>query len=232
MNKQVILFTIIGILAGFGGGFFLANRINRDAAMQAQASPVQQNLPGFAANQPPFTNPNGGGGATAQVTEAIERAKNEPDNFEAQYAAANMYYQIDRFAEAVKYYESANRILPDHYQTLVRLGNSNYGLRNYTEAEKWYAQALKIKPDDVDVRTDFGTTFFLREPKDFERAIKEYRISLEKNPNHELTLQNLCAVFVEKGDMQNLQETLVRLEKVNPQNPIIPKLREEISRKS
>ncbi|HEX9962462.1 MAG TPA: tetratricopeptide repeat protein [Pyrinomonadaceae bacterium] len=226
MNKQVILFTIIGILIGFTGGFFLANSINRSAGMQTQTA----SIPNLPANQPPFANQNGG--ATAQVTEAIERAKNEPDNFEAQYAAANMYYQIDRFDEAAEYYEKAVRILPDHYQTLVRLGNSNYGLKNYTEAEKWYAQALKIKPDDVDVRTDFGTTFFLREPKDFERAIKEYKTSLEQNPNHEPTLQNLCAVYVEKGDIPNLQETLVRLEKINPQNPIIPKLKEEISRKS
>lgn len=228
MNKQVILFTIIGILAGFAGGFFLANSINRSA--MTQTASTMPNLP--AGNQMPFPAQNGGGGAIPQVTEAIERARNEPDNFEAQYAAANMYYQIDRFDEAVKYYEKAVRILPDHYQTLVRLGNSNYGLKNYTEAEKWYAQALKIQPDDVDVRTDFGTTFFLREPKDFDRAIKEYKISLEKDPNHEPTLQNLCAVYVEKGDMRNLQETLAKLEKINPQNPIIPKLKEEISRKS
>ncbi|HEX8735698.1 MAG TPA: tetratricopeptide repeat protein [Pyrinomonadaceae bacterium] len=227
MNKQVILFTIIGLLAGFGGGFFLANSLNRNAMMQTQTASMP-NLP--AGNQAPLTSQNGG--ATAQVTEAIERAKNEPDNFEAQYAAANMYYQIDRFEEAVKYYEKANEILPDHYQTLVRLGNSNYGLKKYVEAEKWYEQALRIKPDDVDVRTDFGTTFFLREPKDFDRAIKEYKTSLEKNPNHEPTLQNLCAVYVEKGDMQNLQETLSKLEKINPQNPIIPKLKQEISRKS
>jgi tetratricopeptide (TPR) repeat protein len=230
MNKQVILFTIIGILAGFAGGFFLANSINRNAMMKTPTASTMPNLP--AGNQMPFPAQNGNGGVIPQVTEAIERAKNEPDNFEAQYAAANMYYQIDRFDEAVKYYEKAVRILPDHYQTLVRLGNSNYGLKNYAEAEKWYAQALKIKPDDVDVRTDFGTTFFLREPKDFDRAIKEYKISLEKDPNHEATLQNLCAVYVEKGDMQNLQETLAKLEKINPQNPIIPKLKEEISRKS
>jgi tetratricopeptide (TPR) repeat protein len=231
MNKQVILFTIIGILIGFTGGFFLANSINRGEMMQQTTQNASlPNLPATA-NQPPFANQNGaGGGAIAQVNEAIERAKNEPDNFEAQYSAANMYYQIDRFDEAVKYYVQANRLLPDHYQTLVRLGNSNYGLKNYVEAEKWYAQALKLKPDDVDVRTDFGTTFFLREPKDFDRAIKEYRASLEQNPNHEPTLQNLCAVYVEKGDKQNLQETLARLEKVNPQNPILPKLKQELNR--
>jgi len=223
VNKQVILFTIIGILVGFTGGFFLANSINRNAAMKAQTV-SNPNLP--AANQPLFVNQSG---AIPQVTEAIERAKNEPENFEAQYAAGNMYYQIDRFDEAVKYYANANRILPDHYLTLVRLGNSSYGLGKYEDAEKWYGEALKIKPDDVDVRTDFGTTFFLREPKDFDRAIKEYKISLEINPKHEVTLQNLCAVYLEKRDKQNLQETLARLEQVNPQNPKIAEIKQKLT---
>jgi tetratricopeptide (TPR) repeat protein len=223
MNKRVILFTIIGILVGFTGGFFLANSINRNAVAHPQtvSSP---NIP--SANQAPFANQSG---AIPQVTEAIERAQNEPENFEAQYAAGNMYYQIERFDEAVKYYARANQIIPDHYLTLVRLGNSSYGLKKYEEAGKWYAEALKIKPDDVDVRTDFGTTFFLREPKDFDRAIKEYKISLEQNPKHEITLQNLCAVYVEKKDKQNLQETLSKLEQVNPQNPKIAEIKQKLN---
>lgn len=223
MNKQVILFTIIGILVGFTGGFFLANSINRNASLNA---PTVASNPILPANQAPFANQSG---AIAQVNEAIERAKNEPENFEAQYAAGNMYYQIDRFDEAVKYYAQANRILPDHYLTLVRLGNSSYGLRKYEEAGKWYAEALKLKPDDVDVRSDYATTFFLREPKDFERAIQEYKTSLEQNPKHEITLQNLCAVYVEKKDKQNLQETLAKLELVNPQNPKIAEIKQKLS---
>lgn len=224
MNKQVILFTILGILVGFTGGFFLANSINRRAATQGQAV-SNPNVPA-ALNQAPFANQSG---VIPQVNEAIERARNEPDSFEAQYAAGNMYYQIDRFDEAVKYYTQANRIIPDHYLTLVRLGNSSYGLRKYEDAGKWYAEALKLKPDDVDVRTDFATTFFLREPKDFDRAIKEYKISLEQNPKHEITLQNLCAVYVEKKDKQNLQETLAKLEQVNPQNPKIAEIKQKLS---
>lgn len=229
MTKQSILFVIVGILIGFAGGFFLANSINRNAMNNPQISsnPLPQNPQAPFANQ---TAGNGGAGAIAMVNEAIERAKNEPESFEAQYAAANMYYQIDRFDEAVKYYENAHRILPDHYQSIVRLGNCNYGLRKYEEAEKWYARALELKPDDVDVRTDYGTTFFLRQSKDFDRAVKEYKTSLERNPNHEPTLQNLCALYVEKGDKQGLQDALAKLEKVNPQNAIIPKLKEELSK--
>jgi tetratricopeptide (TPR) repeat protein len=226
VNTKIILFTLLGAAIGFFGGFFLANSLNRSMATQQQTASL--NNPAMQ-QMPPPGNHSTAGGAVPMVTEAIERAKNEPDNFEAQYNAANMYYQIDRFEEAIKYFEAAHKILPDHYQTLVRLGNSNYGARRYAEAERWYAEALKLKPDDVDVRTDYGTTFFLREPRDLDRAVAEYKISLEKNPNHEPTLQNLCAVYLEKGDKQNLAETIAKLEKVNPQNPTIAKFKQELS---
>ena len=234
MNSKLIIAAAIGIFIGFAGGFFLANSINRSAGMMQQpttaaANPGLPNQPGAGGMQPPFANMPGGGGAIAMVSDAIEKAKNEPDSFESQYNAANMYCPIDRFEEAVKYYEQANRILPDHYQTIVRLGNSSYGLRKYDEAARWYARALELQPDDGDVRTDFGTTFFLREQKDLDRAVKEYKTSLEKNPEHEPTLQNLCAVYLEKGDRQGLEETVAKLEKVNPQNPTIAKFRQELS---
>jgi Tetratricopeptide repeat. len=225
MNKKVFLFTLLGLAVGFFGGFFLANSLNRSMMNQ---QPATASLNNQQMNLHAAPDQTAGGGAIPMVTEAIERAKNEPENFEAQYNAADMYYRIDRFEEAAKFYEAAHKILPDHYLTIVRLGNSNYGMKRYEEAEKWYAKALELKPDDVDVRTDYGSTFFLRQPRNIDRAVQEYKASLEINPKHEPTLQNLCAAYLEKGDKQSLSDALARLEKVNPQNPTISKFKEEL----
>ena len=86
--------------------------------------------------------------------------------------------------------------------------------------------ALARKKDDFLVRTDYGLTFFLGEPKDIERAIKEYKTSLAINPNHEQTLQNLAVAYSEKKDVEGLKETIGKLEKVNPNNKIIQRLKE------
>jgi len=220
-NKKVFVFTLIGILLGFFTGFFLANSLNRSAVNKGSVG--LQNIP--TVNGQTVST-----GVLPVVVDAIERAKNEPDNFDAQFTAASMYYQIDRFEEAIRYYEAAHRLKPDDYQTLVRLGNSNYGLKKYEEAAKWYEKALQINPDDVDVRTDYATTFFLREPRDLDRAIQEYKLVLEKRPDHEPTLQNLCVVYSEKGDKQNLRQALAQLEKINPRNPAIAKLKESLLR--
>ncbi|MFN3329654.1 MAG: tetratricopeptide repeat protein, partial [Pyrinomonadaceae bacterium] len=153
LNKT-LGFTVSAFIIGFFAGFFLANSLNRSMMNNQQARQIGSSPIGnFSSNAP-----------IPVVVDAIERAKNEPDSFEAQFTAASMYYQIDRFEEAIRYYEAAHKLKPDDYQTIVRLGNSNYGLKRYEEARKWYEKALQMNPDDVDVRTDYGTTFLLSEP--------------------------------------------------------------------
>ena len=90
-------------------------------------------------------------------------------------------------------------------------------------AEKWYQLALQKDSKNINVRTDLGLTFFLRSPRDIERAIKEYKTSLSIDPNHEITLQNLALAYTENGDKENFQSTIEKLKKVNPGNPVITK---------
>lgn len=235
MNKKAISFAVIGLVIGFIGGFVLANRINRDAAMQAAAAPP------IASGAPPLTAQNNpqiqssdikeapNAAMLPDVAEKLEKAGKEPANFEAQMSAGDMYAQIKKFDKALEFYEKANKIKPDDYQMIVKLGNANYDLKNYPAAEKWYEAALAKNPDDVNVRTDLGLTFYMREPADVDRAIKEYQISLSKKPDHELALQNLCAALIEKGDKQGLKETIAKLEIVAPQNPVIDKFKQELA---
>ena len=93
----------------------------------------------------------------------------------------------------------------------------------YDEAEKWYLLALEKEPKNINVRTDLGLTFFLREPRDSARAIKEYKASLAIDPDHEITLQNLALAYQENGDTENLLATLDKLKNVNPNNPVVLK---------
>jgi tetratricopeptide (TPR) repeat protein len=122
----------------------------------------------------------------------------------------------------------ANQLKPDHYETIVSLGNTNFDAQNYEAAEKWYLAALAKKPDDVNVRTDLGLTFLFRQPPDYDKAIKEFRRSLEKDPNHEQSLQDIVVALTSKGETAEAHTMLDRLVKVNPQNSAIPELRRKI----
>jgi len=145
--------------------------------------------------------------------------------------------------DALKYYERAGKIKPDDYTTLVQLGNVHYDLgdhyletedvnqsnSHFVEASKWYERALAKNPNDVNVRTDYGLTFYKRQPKDLTRAIAEYRKSLEVDPQHLQTLHNLTVALMEKGNLDEAEATLRRLEAIVPNAPVIQSLRQEIS---
>ena len=162
------------------------------------------------------------------VTEALERAKNEPNNFDAQMRVGDMYATINRFDKAVEFFANAQKIKPADYQAIIKLGNANFEINNSGEAEKWYSKALEIKPDDVNVRSDLGLTFYKKQPSDLDRAIKEYDAALAINPNHEPTLQNLTVAYWDKKDASMMRSTLERLEKVNRKNSVVPKLKQEL----
>ena len=229
MSKDNILFSVIGVLLGFIIGFMFANSANqRGLQPTAATAAVGQQNSQLPPDHPPITQTGAKADGMMDVQAAIKLAKDQPDNFDAQMKAAEGFYQIQRFDEAMEYLNRAIKLKPDSYETIVILGNVNFDAGRYEEAEKWYTQALKIKPDNVNVRTDLGLTFFFRTPPDIDRAIKEYKASLEIDPNHTQTLQNLTVAYTKKGDAAQAQSTLEKLEKVAPTNQALPKLRADI----
>lgn len=220
-----ILYGVAGLVIGIVIGFMFANSINRTAS-EAKVStggteaPANINLP---ADHPPVGAGGGNqqsGGALPQVMEAIEQAKNEPNSFEAQMTAGDLYYQIQRFADAAKFYEKANQIKPAELEPMIKLGNAYFDAEQYEAAEKWYLETLKKTPNDTNVRTDLGLTYYLRSPRQIDKAIKEFQSVLAAEPNKEIALQNLALAFRENGDEENYEKTFETLKKLNPNNPL------------
>ncbi|MGE3465301.1 MAG: tetratricopeptide repeat protein [Pyrinomonadaceae bacterium] len=234
MSKENLMFAVIGLMIGAIIGFMFANSVNKGTIAPAPvattantAGPLSGN-PALPADHPPLGTSSGdttgGGGAIPQVTEAIQRAKDEPQNFEAQMTAADLYYQIQRYDDAARFYEAALKLKSNDIEPLIKAGNSYFDAERYDEAEKRYALALEREPKNINVRNDYGLTFFLREPRDIDRAITEFDRALAVDPNHEITLQNLAIAYKEKGDAAKLGPAIERLKKVNPQNPALKEL--------
>jgi Cytochrome c biogenesis factor len=235
MTKDNLLFGIVGLLAGLIIGFFVTNSLNKQqgfgAVSTTSATPAQPgNLPAGHPEVQAGSDPKGqpAGPGPAEVQAAIDKAKNEPDNFDAQLKAAELYYRIERYDGAIEFLTHANQLKPDDYGTMVHLGDAYYDSDKFDDANKWYAQALSKKPDDADVRTDYGLTFMFREPANYDRAIQEFKRSLEIDPNHVQTLQNLTVAYTKKGDAADASATLAKLEAADKSNPAIAKLRADI----
>ncbi len=228
MKKENILFAIVGLFIGFFGGFFLANNLNRNTVSQTDAAQISSNLP----IQNPQTQTvdikesQKQAAMMPEIAQTLETAGKEPDNFEAQVKAGDMYAKIQKFDEAVKFYEKALQNKPDDYNAIIKTGNTYFDSKQFDNAQKWYLKALEKKPADINVRTDLGITFVESEKPDLERAVREFQIALQTNPTYEPTLYNLGVAYFKKNDLEQANRVLTRLEETNPQSRLVERLRQ------
>src|SRR5712691_1571396 len=149
MNKDNLMFAIIGLLLGFILGFMVHSVLSQRES--APRGPMQQTQ-----SMPPNHPPVGGDQAgdtgqqmLASVQTAMKQARENPNDFEAQVTAAKLEYQIQRYDQAIEYLLAANKLKPTDFNTLAMLGEANMDAGHFEAAEKWYRAALLKKPDDI-----------------------------------------------------------------------------------
>lgn len=220
MNKDSVLFSLVGVGFGLFLGFGFASWANQRAATAPRTPEQSQQLPSNAvADQERMRT---------QAEESSKRARENPQNFEAQMVAARTLYEAERFDDAIEFLLRANTIQPSNVEPVVALGHVNSDAGNFTTAEKWYTAALQMNPENVTLRADLGRVHLLKQPADYVRAVAELRRAIERDPRHEPSLQLLTFALAKKGESQEARATLAKLEQLNPSNEAIPRLREEI----
>lgn len=238
MKKENILFAAVGILLGFFGGFYLANTLNRRETAKADAAQVSTSKPPFLNQQTqaadikephPQTGAATQGKPLPEVAEKIDKARNEPDNFDAQIDAGNLYLRIKGTDKAEEFFDRAAQTNPKQFDGIVKLGNGYFDAGKFEKAEKWYLSALDKKPEDANVRTDLGITFVERDAPEYDRAIKEFQTVLQTNPKFEAAIYNSGIAYFKKGDRARAEGFLSQLEALNPQSAATEKLRQIIS---
>jgi len=193
MTRDNFLFATIGILVGFIIGFMFASSMSQRMAT-APANAQSQNLP---ADHPPVTTGAGNtpGQMQPEVMAQIDKARQAPDDFEAQFKAAELYYQIQRFDSAIEFLLRANKLRPDDYQVMVALGLVNLDAAHYDVSEKWYRAAYAKKKDDIAVLAGLcAATLGKGDAKAAEVAIAELEKADAKSedlPNFKERLQSL-----------------------------------------
>lgn len=193
MSRENLLFGIIGILLGFIAGFMFASSMSQKT--QPATASTSQAMP---ADHPPVGSQNAGGNpdqVRGAVTADIEKARNEPKNFDAQIKAAELFYRIGRYDQAIEFLLKANQLKPTDYDTVVSLGMVNFQAGHYEPAEKWLTAAIKMRPDDVTVLEGLTDTKLQRgDAKGAEEAMAQLEKaapSSEELPRFRETLAKL-----------------------------------------
>lgn len=227
MQKQLI-FGVVGLIAGLVIGFFGANSLNRKAMSSSSNSTVAAvdapPLPGQQSAVPP-------GGMQPEVAQALDKAKNEPNNFDAQLKAGQMYAQIANLDKAKEYFDKAAALTPNTFEGNIGVASAYFDSKQFEAARKFYEKALAINPNDIDARTDLGTTYIESPNPDFEHGIENFNQSLKMDPKHEPTLFNLAIAYYRKGDMDSAKKTAARLEEADPSSPLNDRLKQRLGSK-
>ncbi|HZH30858.1 MAG TPA: tetratricopeptide repeat protein [Pyrinomonadaceae bacterium] len=250
MSKNILL-CIIGLTLGFGGGFFLANKITGELpaaparTANASSAPVDSAPPldptQAGAPLPPGhpdienaaagganSNPNGVAATNADAQAAMEAADRKPTDFDLQMNAATIFYKLKAFDKAALYLQRAIDLKPRDADALSAMGNTKYDAGDFPAAALFYERTLAVQPQNTDVQTDLGNTYFQRQPPDYRRAIEEYRKTLKIDPRHEKALQNIAAAALQLGDKTAAREAIDQLAGVNPNNQYLEGLRSNL----
>jgi tetratricopeptide (TPR) repeat protein len=243
MGKKGFWIATIGILFGFAGGFFFANMLNRQEidALKAKAAraPAEQKMELGEKDQ------NDSDLAPDEIRQKIAQADQNPENIDYQknlgmslYLYAGMRKDTTLLPDAKRLMLRAYEKYPKDYDLLVALGNVNFDLgqkdqdnQSLNEAREFYRRALEIKPKEVELQTDMGSTYFLENPPQYEKALAEYRKSLQLDPNHTRTLDNLARTLIMRGQTKEAQEHIAKLKKLEPDYPGLPDLESLLAQK-
>jgi len=231
MNKDNIIFGLTGIIIGLVAAVVFTLRTNNAGSVGASVNPNLAISAGNATNAVPFgdlshTNKDApAGGMQPQVRAALDAANGNPKEMRAQLNAAGMYYQIGNFDKAIEYADRALAIEPDNVGALTAAGDIRFDKGDFVEAAKFYEHVLEHQPNNVNVRTDLGSTFFQRTPPDLDRAVAEYKRSLEIDARHENTLVNLAILHLTRNEKEAARVVIDQLAAANPNNTSLAELR-------
>ena len=223
MQKSVVT-GILGLVVGLIGGFIGANSLNRNYAAQ-QSAQSATTATAISAEQ----SPGGSSQPLPDVSEMLKAAESEPQNFAVQMRTGDMYAKIGRFEKAIEFYKKGLTIRPEDFNANVVIANAYFDSGAFEKAAEHYSKALTLNPNDVNARTDLGATFVERPIPDYDRAIKEFQTTLSADPKHAPSLYYLGVAQFRKGDTAAAQETLSRLEQIDPNSALVERLRQNLA---
>jgi tetratricopeptide (TPR) repeat protein len=143
MRLDSVVYTVAGMAFGVILGWVVgAQQLGRTAPTPA-AAPVQQSAAPASGQtggrQPPALD-------QARVDQLSATVKGDPKNMTALVQLANVYFDAERFTDAISWYEKALALDPKNADVSTDLGVSYYYTNRTEEALKRFEESLKINP--------------------------------------------------------------------------------------
>ncbi len=148
MKTDAIAFGVAGVLFGLIAGWIVG-------AQQARQRPAPP--PSTAAAAP------GQGGTTqavvldeAKVSAFKSMSERDPSNAKPRVELANLYFDAERYDDAISWYSSVLKLTPDDVDASTDLGVSYYYTNQTDKALAQFSHSLKINPKHAKTLLNIG----------------------------------------------------------------------------
>ena len=171
MRKDAVVFGIAGIFFGLLVGWIIGSQ-------QASAPPVAAPAATTAAAAPAQSAPALDESRAATLRATAER---NPGDAETRVQLGNLYFDAERFEDAVKWYEEAVRIAPQDVSASTDLGISYYYTNQPDRALTQFERSLTIDPKHSKTLLNVGIVRAFGK-QDLEGAAKAFQQVLDLAP--------------------------------------------------
>jgi tetratricopeptide (TPR) repeat protein len=177
MKSDAIAFGIAGVVFGLIAGWIIGTQ-------QAAGRPVAP-----PAAQAASAAPAAGEGTTSraavldetQVKALTSVAEREPTNPKPRVDLANLYFDAERYDDAIKWYAEAVRLSPDDVNVSTDLGVAYYYTNQPDKALAQFAHSLKLNPKHTKTLLNEGIVLAFGK-QDLEGATKAWQQVLQIDP--------------------------------------------------
>jgi tetratricopeptide (TPR) repeat protein len=150
LNKDNLLFAVVGILLGFVSAYlFFEAMASRQPARLGAGGPAATAAGPMGQQAVPQGNPPAGGGGAAmpQIQELQARLEQNPNDTEAIRTLGNLNFDIQNWQRAQELYARYLEIEPDNPDVMVDLGVTHRELGQFDQALGLFRQVQQRNPN-------------------------------------------------------------------------------------
>jgi tetratricopeptide (TPR) repeat protein len=153
MKSESIAFAVAGVAFGLVAGWVIGAQQAQQTPHPAAAAAAQTTSAAPASNAPATPAPVLD---QAQVQALTSVASREPSNAASRAQLGNLYFDAERYDEAIKWYGDALKLAPNDVNVSTDLGVSYYYSNQPDKALEQFDRSLKLDPKHAKTLLNVG----------------------------------------------------------------------------
>jgi cytochrome c-type biogenesis protein CcmH/NrfG len=178
MKSESIVFALAGVAFGLIAGWVIGSQQapqRAPAAATAQASAAPETAPESTGTRAALLD-------EAQVTALKSVAGREPGNARPRAQLGNLYFDAERYPEAIQWYGEAVKLAPDDVNISTDLGVCYYYTNQPDKALEQLEHSLKLDPNHAKTLLNLGIVRAFGK-QDLEGAVQAWQQVMKLSPD-------------------------------------------------